>query len=151
MARGVARVVAACAAVAVAVLHVLIGLGVLVITDGGGVGEDLRVFGLTAGAGFAVAAVVVAQTRRRLVHALVGAFIPPVMIMYFVMADVRHPHFEVWGVTIQVLQAVLLVALVVLVVHPGRESAATAPGRRARAVSARRSNATRTAPGSAGR
>ena len=146
MAKGVARVVGVCSAVAVAVLHVLIGLGVLVITDGGGVGEDLRVFGLTAGAGFAVAAVVVARARRRLVHALVGAFVPPVMIMYFVMADVRHPHFEVWGVTIQVLQAVLLVALVVLVVHP-----ATPPGRRSRAVSARRSSATRKAPGSAGR
>jgi len=147
----VARLVAGCAAAAVALLHVLIGLGVLVITTGADAGADLRVFGLTAGAGFAVAAVVVAQAQRRLVHALVGALIPPVMIMYVVMADVREPHFEVWGLTIQALQAVLLLALVVLVVRP-RQVPSGAPTRgRTGAVSARRSSATPPVPGSAGR
>lgn len=145
----VARVVAASAAGAAALLHVLIGLGVLTITaEGAGVGDDVRVFGLTAGAGFAVAAVVVGQARHPAVHALVAALVVPVMIMYVVMSDVRDPHYEVWGLTIQLLEAVLVAALVLLVVRPRAGTGAAAPRG---AVSATRSSARRPVPGSAGR
>lgn len=130
-----ARRLAAAAAAATAVLYALIGVGVLVVTNEGP-STDLQVFGLTAAAAFVAVAVVVKRARRRLVLAIVGALVVPVLIMYAVMAEVREPHVELWGLLIVALQLVLVGALVVAVVVP---------------VSAGRSTATPTRPASAAR
>ncbi len=130
-----ARRLAAAAAAATAVLYALIGVGVLVVTNEGP-STDLQVFGLTAAAAFVAVAVVVKRARRRLVLAIVGALVVPVLIMYAVMAEVREPHVELWGLLIVALQVVLVGALVVAVVVP---------------VSAGRSTATPTRPASAAR
>ncbi len=130
-----ARRLAAAAAAATAVLYALIGVGVLVVTNEGP-STDLQVFGLTAAAAFVAVAVVVTRARRRLVLAIVGALVVPVLIMYAVMAEVREPHVELWGLLIVALQVVLVGALVVAVVVP---------------VSAGRSTATPTRPASAAR
>ena len=127
-----ARYVGVAAAVASAILYVLIGFEMLYIgeptansADGGLLG-----FGLGAGAAFAIIAVVLLFSHRRLLTIPFALFDAAVIAMYFAVASVREPPYEMPGLIIKALQVVLLGALLYLVARaPGRQAQRhTVPG-----------------------
>lgn len=122
------QVVAVTAAVTSAALYALIGFGVLDVgTSADGSRTDPLGFGLTAGTAFLLIAVVVAVLRRRWAWLLAGGFTGAVILGYFVLADMREPPVEPWGLTVKATQVVLLVALVSLTIR-GRRVVPTPTG-----------------------
>lgn len=112
------RLVAAAAAWAAGVLYVLVGLGVLDVgstVDPGA--EDLVVFGLAAGAAQLLVGVALLVARGRAPLLLVIGFEILVVLMYVAVASVRVPAYEMWGVTIKVLEIVTIVAALALATH----------------------------------
>jgi hypothetical protein len=95
-----------------ALLYYLIGFGVLDIGEAAS-GEDpgLLGFGLSAGTVFLLAGVLVLFVQRRWLVALIGLMDAAVIAGYFVMADIRVPSYEVWGLSIKAVQVVLLLAI----------------------------------------
>jgi hypothetical protein len=103
------RYIAAGVAGVVAVLYFLIGIEILAVgrpADGGA--PDLLAFGLLVGGAHLVAAVLLALFARRAVWLGVAAFQVMVIVGYFALADVRDPHFELWGLVVKLLQVVVL-------------------------------------------
>jgi peptidoglycan/LPS O-acetylase OafA/YrhL len=121
LARRQVRYVAAAASAAMAVIYFLIGLGVLSI-GGSQSGEmvDLFVFGVSAGSAFLVLAGLLALTDRRWLWVLAAIFQVWVFAIYFFVAGSREPPFEIWGVTLRVLQVVLFAGLVWLSWSPAQ-------------------------------
>jgi hypothetical protein len=115
----VVRPVAAIAAAGSAILYYLIGFGVLDIgesTTGGQ--EELFGFGFAMGTIFlAVTAVTLLATNRGILAAA-GLLDAIPLIGYFAMSSLREPPYEVWGLTIKVLQAVTFIAIFVMVLSP---------------------------------
>lgn len=109
------RYTGALAASAMAVIYFLIGLGVL---DIGGTksGEtvDLAVFGFSAGLAFLVLALLLALTDRRWLWILATIFQLWVYLIYVSVSGSREPSFELWGITLRIIQVPLLGALVYL-------------------------------------
>jgi hypothetical protein len=121
--RKVQRVAVFTAAVA-AVLYFLIGLGVLHIgRSTQGTGDDLLGFGLASGSAYLTIAVLIYFVRSRAVWILIAAFDAMVIVVYFAVAGIRVPPYEVWGVLIKVLQLVLLAAVVYLAVRAPKRQA----------------------------
>lgn len=60
---------------------------------------------------------VVLRSRGRAPLLLVVAFETLVVLMYVAVASVRIPAYEVWGVSIKVLELVVVVAALVLATH----------------------------------
>ena len=114
------RWVAAAATAASAILYYLIGFGVLGIGESTSGETDLLGFGLVVGSVFAGAAVAIWLVGSRLALGLIGFLDAIVLVGYFALASVREPPFEIWGLTIKVLQAVALVGIGMLVF--GREA-----------------------------
>lgn len=114
--RGI-RLVGAAAATVMAGIYYLIGLGVLQVVDPGtttGEAPDMLVFGAGAGTLFLVGAILLATMDRRLLW-VVGAVLQVfVATMYVVVSQQRAPAFELWGITLRVLQVPLFAALVYL-------------------------------------
>jgi len=115
IARRTVRLTAAIASAAMATIYFLIGLGVLNI-GGSKSGEtvDLAVFGFSAGAAFLILAGLLAFTDRRWIWVLAAIFQAFVYLVYFGVAAGREPPFEVWGITLRVIQVVVLGGLIYL-------------------------------------
>lgn len=127
MSSTIVRRAAAALAVAIAALYVLIGLQVLHIgTTASGETPELLDFGLAVGGTYLVIGAVVLLEHRRWIWMLAAVIDVLVIAGYFVLADIRHPSFEVWGLLIKALQGILLVALAILVIRP--RSADEVPG-----------------------
>ncbi len=111
-ARRTLRYAAAAIAAGCAAVYFAIGLGMIYppATDGPGI----SVFGMSAGSAFALGAVLLATTDRRAVLLLGALFQVFVIVMYFQVSQRRDPPFEVWGLSLKVAQAVILIALVAL-------------------------------------
>ena len=111
-----ARFVAAGAALGSAILYVLVGFGVLDIgTATFGEEVDLKQFGTGAGAAFLAVALVSLLARNKWYIGAAGLFDAAVVLGYFVMAGVREPPVEVWGLSIKALQVIVFIAIVVVV------------------------------------
>jgi hypothetical protein len=108
----VIRRLATAGAVVIAGLYVLVGSGVVdvVIDQEPGAIPPL----LVAAALFALLAVLLARSTRRGIWVAGAVLQVLVLAGYLAVSADRTPAFEVWGVTLKVLQALLLVALVFL-------------------------------------
>ena len=115
IARRTVRLTAAVASAAMASIYFLIGLGVLNI-GGSKSGEtvDLTVFGFSAGAAFLILAGLLAFTDRRWIWVLAAIFQAFVYLVYFGAAAGREPPFEMWGITLRVIQVVVFGGLIYL-------------------------------------
>lgn len=113
--RRLVRSVAAALAAAMAIIYFGIGLGVL---DAGGTsGGDTSfrvVFGALAGSAFLLGAVLLLRSDRRWVWVLGVAFQLFVYVAYLNVSKQRTPPFEVWGITLRIIELPLLGALVYL-------------------------------------
>lgn len=113
--RRTVRLVGAAAAGLMALIYFLIGLGVLSAgTTEGGDAAFLLAFGAAAGGAFLLGAVLLVATDRRwlwILGALLQLF---VYVGYFAVAADRTPAFEIWGVTLRIVQIPLLAALLYL-------------------------------------
>lgn len=114
------RRAAAGLAVVISLLYFLIGSrAVTVIEDT----ADQTAFGLIAGGAFLLGAVVILAFDRRflwILGALAQVFI---ILVYFDLADERVPSYEFWGISIRVLQVLLLGGLLYLAGTSGRVDA----------------------------
>jgi len=113
--RRTVRLTAATASAAMALIYFLIGLGVLSI-GGSASGEtvDLTMFGYSAGLAFLILAALLFLTDRRWLWVVAAIFQVWVYVIYFAVAAGREPPFEVWGITLRVIQVVLLAGLLYL-------------------------------------
>lgn len=120
------RYVAAASAAAMAAIYYLIGLGVLSVVRGqGGDGTvDLFAFGAMAGSGFLLGAILLAVMDRRVLWILGAILQVLVFLAYLNVAPQRDPPFEIWGITLRVLQVPLFLALMVLAVRAPEPGAA---------------------------
>ena len=115
------------AAVSAATALLDLGIGVGLVKVGEAVGRDapdLFLFGASAGGTFVLGAVLLLLVDHRGLW-LLGALLQVLVIaMYVAISSQRTPPFEAWGITIKVLQAVILLALAYLVLRqPVRRSA----------------------------
>ena len=118
MNRHTIRLGAAALAAAMAVIYFLIGVGVLTVVDGQAGDPSMLGFGASAGALFLVWAILLFEFDRRwlwIVGALLQIF---VAAMYVAVSPERTPAFEVWGITLRVIQVPLFAALVYLALRP---------------------------------
>jgi len=121
------RYIAAALCAVTALLYALIGFRVLTVLDGG---AD-QTWGLAPAAAYALGAVLLIAYDRRLLW-IVGAILQVFVIYtYFNLAAQRAPAFEVWGLVIRVIQALILVTLIYLEVRlPLKQSNDDSPGAR---------------------
>jgi hypothetical protein len=128
MSRHTARSIAAGAAGVSALLYYLIGFGILDIGESTSGTTDLLGFGLSAGTTFAVAGLLVWFVRRRWLAGAIALLDLGVIIGYFVMAGIRVPPFEVWGMSIKAAQVVLLLAAGYLLFRGGEATRTVSTG-----------------------
>ena len=109
------RRIGALAAILMAGIYYLIGLGVLGI-GGSTTGEmvDLRMFGLSAGTAFLAVAALLWFTDRRAIWALALLFQVFVLVIYVAASGGRVPPFEIWGLALRTIQLVVIAALAYL-------------------------------------
>ena len=123
-----AQLTATVTAVATALLYFLIGLGVLNIgtstQDTGN--QDLLGFGVASGVVYVTVAALVYLIKRRVVWILTAVLDFLVIVMYFAVASVRQPPYEIWGLLIKALELVLLGALIYLIYRSRKPSLAGA-------------------------
>jgi hypothetical protein len=118
MSRHAIRLAGAAAAALMAVIYFGIGLGVLQVVDPTTQTESLLPFGAAAGGAFLLGTALLATTDRRPLWVLGAIFQVGVAVMYVVVGQQRTPPFEVWGVTLRLIQVPLLAVLVYLAVRP---------------------------------
>lgn len=111
------RIVAALAA-ANAAIYGLIATGVFSV--GRAEGGELGILG-AAGVVYLVLALLLWFVPRPLVWLGAALLQVPVIAMYVAIASERDPSYEVWGITLRVLQVALLVTLVTLLVQRLRD------------------------------
>lgn len=114
MTRRTARFAGAAIAAAMALIYLLIGFEVVRVVDDAPVGSDIFGFGVGAALLFAMTAVVMLAVDRRALWLGLAVVQVLVAAMYFAVSVDRHPQFELWGITLRVLQAGLFAALVYL-------------------------------------
>jgi hypothetical protein len=106
------RYFAAAMAGVAAIIYFLIAAHVLQVVDV--MDRGITIFGLIAGLGFTVGAVLLLVWKRRALW-IVGAILElMVIIIYFKVGDTRTPHFETWGLVLRAPQALILFALAYL-------------------------------------
>lgn len=104
-------------ALANAMVYALIGIGVLHVSDvAEGDAGLMLVFGVMSAAAFLIGAVLLWAFDRRPLWIVGAAFQAFAIIAYVNVAPQRTPPFEVWGVSLKVAQALLLVLLLALAV-----------------------------------
>jgi hypothetical protein len=113
------RYAAAALAGVTAVLYVLIATSAVHVIDAAAVEDAARdqlAFATPAAIVYALGAVLLLIPRldRRLLWAAGAVLQVLVIAMYFAVSPDREPTFEMWGIAIRVVQALLLAALVVL-------------------------------------
>ena len=110
------RTFAAAMAACASFIYFLIGLRVVSVIQNP---EEQVGFGFAAGAGFAVAALLILSVDQRSLW-VAGAVLQVLIIfMYFILAAERVPEFEVWGILLRIVQVPLLVAVTYLAIRPG--------------------------------
>ncbi len=113
------RLLAAGLAAVTALMYALIGAGVLTVVEQAGPdAPSLLTFGLGAGAMFGLGAALLVLFDQRALWAVGAGLQIGVILMYIAVAPQRTPQYEVWGLTIKALQAVLLGALLYLAATP---------------------------------
>jgi len=118
MQRRTIRSVAAGLAATMAVIYFLIGLGVLTVVDGQTGDPSMLTFGASAGAMFALGAILLAELDRRWLW-IAGAVLQVlVFAAYIGVAADRSPAFETWGIVLRIIQVPLFAALVWLASRP---------------------------------
>ena len=109
---------AAAVATLMALIYFGIGLGLL---DIGGTADDrqfLIVFGALAGGAFLLGALLLVRFDRRWLWIVGVVFQVFVYWAYISVSTTRTPPFEVWGITLRIIQLPLLAGLVYLAVRP---------------------------------
>lgn len=94
----------------IAMIYFLIGFRVVSVIDD----PSAQIFGIFAGLAYGLGLILLLRFDRRsfwIVGALFQVF---VIAMYFNMASQRTPAYEPWGISLRVIQLVLLIALIVL-------------------------------------
>jgi hypothetical protein len=128
-----ARHGAAVLSAAMAGIYYLIGLRVLDI-GGSSTGEavDLTMFGAAAGTAFLGLAALLTLSDRRWVWFLALLVQVFVYVVYVATSAVREPPFELWGITLRILQLPVVLALIYLVLPQASHGriAAGGPGGR---------------------
>jgi hypothetical protein len=113
------RYLAAAIAAITTVMYLLIGFGVLhVVDEAAADAPPLLDFGLMAGAAFGLGALLLLTMDRRVLWVLGAILQVGVIVMYVVVGQQRTPAFGLWGITIKILQVVLLGALLYLALRP---------------------------------
>lgn len=102
----------------IAAVYVLIGLEVVTVVEETEEEVDMVVFGLGAASLFLVGAVLLLAVDRRAVWFAGAALQVMVIAMYISVGAERTPAFEAWGISLRVMQLVLLAALVYLATRP---------------------------------
>ena len=128
MSRHAIRIAGAVAAAVMAVIYFGLGLGTLQVIDPATQKESLLPFGAAAGGAFLLGAALLVLADRRILWVLGAIFQVGVAIMYVVVGQQRTPPFEVWGITLRLIQVPLFIALVYLAVRrptPGRTTEAS--------------------------
>ena len=115
------RFAAAGLAAITSLLYVLIATSVVSVIDAGAVENarhDQMAFATPAAIAYAIGAVLLLlPLMDRRILWVAGALLQMgVIIMYFSVAADREPSFEPWGIAIEVVQVLLLAALVALAV-----------------------------------
>jgi hypothetical protein len=118
MSRHAVRLVGAALAATMATIYFLIGLGVLDIGTATTGDSDPFGFGMSAGSLFLIGAALLVLFDKRWLWALAIVFQVLVYAIYVGASAIRVPPFEVWGITLRVIQAPLLLALIYLAVKP---------------------------------
>jgi hypothetical protein len=108
------RGIASAAAVGSAILYVSIGFGFV------SVGSTIDLLGACLGFAllFLVASILVMDLHGRVFAAGMGLVALALIVGYFVTTGTRTPAFEVWGLALQALQAIIVVAMGVIVFAP---------------------------------
>jgi peptidoglycan/LPS O-acetylase OafA/YrhL len=108
------RGIASAAAVGSAILYVSIGFGFVTI------GSTIDLLGMCLGFAliFLVASVLVMDFHGRLLAAGLGLVSLTLIVGYFATTGTRTPAFEIWGLALQALQAVIVVTMGVLLLAP---------------------------------
>lgn len=108
------RYVAAAASATIAVVYYLIGLGVLTVVTGADPEMSMLVFGASAGSMFLLGAALLVAFDRPVLWYL-GAILQVLVVWgYLAVAPDRTPAFEIWGISLRVLQVPLFAALIYL-------------------------------------
>jgi hypothetical protein len=102
----------------IAAVYVLIGLEVVTVVEETEEEVDMVVFGLGAASIFLVGAALLLTVDRRAVWFAGAALQVMVIAMYISVGAERTPAFEAWGISLRVMQLVLLAALVYLASRP---------------------------------
>jgi hypothetical protein len=112
------RLVGAIAAAVMAGIYVLIGLGVLHVGTSTASGTEdpnfMFGFGMGAGAAFALGALLLVLTDWRPLWLLGFVFQVLVYATYVSVSSQREPPFEVWGITLRIVQVPLMLSLAYL-------------------------------------
>lgn len=120
------RYFAAAMAAVTAVFYFLIAAHVLPVVDV--MDKGITNFGLAAGVGFAVAALLLLVIRRRWLW--IGGVLLQTMVIaiYFAVGADRTPNYEVWGPVMRAPQVLIILSLAYLSVAglPARVKQATA-------------------------
>jgi len=118
------RYAAAAIATVMALIYLGIGLGVLDI--GGSAAEKpfLIVFGGLAGGSFLLGALLLVRFDRRWLWIVGVMFMVFVYWAYVDVSKTRTPPYELWGITLRIIQLPLLAALIYLAVRPPQRTAA---------------------------
>jgi hypothetical protein len=114
------RKAAAGLALVISLLYFLIGSRAVTVIDDT---ADQTAFGLIAGGAFLLGAVVILAFDRRFLWILGSLAQVFIILVYFDLADERVPPYEFWGISIRVLQVLLLGALLYLAGTSGRVDA----------------------------
>ena len=120
------RLAAAGVSATMAVIYYLIGIGLLPVLNEGVSTDGLVVFGAMAGSAFLLGAVLLLEFDRRVFWILGFALQIFVFWGYFSIAPQRDPAFEMWGITLRVLQLPLIALLFYLAVRPPQSTPAQA-------------------------
>ena len=121
LSRTTIRHAGALVAAVMAMIYFLIGAGVLEIAARNEAPDFLFVFGALAGGAFLLGALLLMRFDRRWLWMLGDAFQVFVYWGYFSVAPDRTPAFEVWGITLRIVQVPLLIALLYLAVRPSEQ------------------------------
>lgn len=114
------RRAAAGLAVVISLLYFLIGSRAITVIEDT---ADQTAFGLIAGGAFLLGAVVILAFDRRFLWILGTLAQVFIVLVYFDLSDERVPSYEFWGISIRVLQVLLLGALLYLAGTSGRDDA----------------------------
>jgi hypothetical protein len=108
------------AAIATAMALIYLGIGFGVLDVGGSEAEKafLIVFGGLAGGAFLLGALLLVRFDRRWLWIVGVAFMVFVYWAYVDVSKTRTPPYELWGITLRIIQLPLLAALIYLAVRP---------------------------------